>query len=308
MQVKYKRIAMTLLLVGILPQAAVVQPAKSQNESVTIELQHGPIDVVPGVATELHSKDVSVRLSALRKLDDMGAGAAPFVPDLIKVVDGIHDGERQQALGILRNIGPEAAAAVPALVQTLDDKQYLRDRAIETLQAIGPDAKEAIPALLHVLQEGNLTSNAEQALAAIGHEAISPLTKSLNDKNPDCRRLCITALGLIAANPKTSPADSSELIVPAITQMLADRNFDVEREACWALEKIGSPAKGSVPSLIKAMSDKSEYIRQFSADALGAIGPQAIGALPVLKKALADDTVRRNARAAIKKIEQGDVE
>lgn len=307
MHLNYKRIALTVLMIGALPQAVLAQGEQS-NEQVTIELRHGPIDVVPGVATELHSKVVSVRLSALSKLDDMGAGAAPFVPELIKVVDGIHDGERQQALSILRNIGPEAAPAVPVLIQTLDDKQYLRDRAIETLQAIGPAAKDAIPALLHILELGNTTSNAEQALAAIGHDAIAPLIKNLNDRSPDCRRLCITALGLVATNPKTIAADSNELIIPAITNMLTDKDFDVKREACWALEKIGAPAKGSVPSLIKAMANKSQYIRQFSADALGAIGPSAQSAIPVLKQALSDEVVRRNARAAIKKIEQGDIE
>lgn len=302
----YKRIALTVLMIGALPQTVLAQGEQS-SEQVTIELRHGPIDVVPGVATELHSKVVSVRLSALSKLDDMGAGAAPFVPELIKVVDGIHDGERQQALSILRKIGPEAAPAVPVLIQTLDDKQYLRDRAIETLQAIGPAAKDAIPALLHILELGNTTSNAEQALAAIGHDAIAPLIKNLNDKSPDCRRLCITALGLIATNAKSN-ADSNELIIPAITNMLTDNDFDVEREACWALEKIGAPAKDSVPDLIKAMANKSQYIRQFSADALGAIGPSAQSAIPVLKQALSDEAVRRNARAAIKKIEQGDIE
>lgn len=302
MQVNYKRLALTVLLIGFLPQAA-----SAQSEQVTIELRHGPIDVVPGVATELHSKDVSVRLSALRKLDDMGTGAAPFVPELIKVVDGIHDGERQQALTILKNIGPEATAAVPILIQTLEDKQYLRDRAIETLQAIGSEAKDAIPALLHVLEEGNTTSNAEQALAAIGHDAIAPLIKSLNNKNPDCRRLCTSALGLVATDPKTNAADIGELIIPALAKVLTDNNFEVEREAFFALEKIGAPAKDSVPNLIKAMSNRSEYIRQFSADALGAIGPSAQSAIPVLKQALTDESVRRNARAAIKKIEQGDL-
>ena len=302
MHVNYKRLALAVLLIGLLPQAA-----SAQSEQITIELQHGPIDVVPGIATELHSKNVSVRLSALRKLDDLGSGAAPFVPELIKVIDGIHDGERMHALGILKTIGPEATAAVPILIQTLDDKQYLRDRAIETLQAIGPGAKAAIPALLHVLEEGNNTSNAEQALASIGRDAIAPLLKSLNDKNPDCRRLCIAALCLVAMDPKTDTADTSDLIIPAIAQMLTDNNFDVEREACFALEKIGAPAKDSVPSLIKALSNRSEYIRQFSADALGAIGPSAQNAIPALKQALTDESVRRNARAAIKKIEQGDL-
>lgn len=270
------------------------------SESVTVELKHGPVDVAPGISTELKSKQIAVRLSALRKLDDMGSGASPFVNDLITVVNGVHDGERLQALAILTSIGPEAAPAVPILIETLDDKQLMRDRAIGALKAIGPAAAPAIPALIKILHEDNSTSDAEQALAAIGSDAVNPLIKALGDKTPNCRRLCITALGLIAVASNSTDKE----IVPAITRMLQDGNFEVAREACWSLEKLGKAASQSVPQLIESMNNKDQWIRQFSADALGAIGAPAKSALPVLNKALKDEGVRRSARAAIKKIEQ----
>ncbi len=279
-------------------------PVDASSESVTIELKHGPIDVAPGISTELKSKQISVRLSALTKLDDMGSGAAPFVNDLIAVIDGVHDGERLHALSILKNIWPEAAPAVPILIQTLDDKQLMRDRAIAALSAIGPAASPAIPALIHVLHEGNFTSNAEQALAAIGPQAVPALIKALQDKTPSCRKLSVAALGLIGTNAGDG---AGKEVVQAITRMLQDSDFEVAREACWSLEKLGKNASDSVPQLIVSLSNKDQYIRQFSADALGSIGAPAKSALPLLNKALKDEAVRRSARAAIKKIEQDEM-
>lgn len=308
----------TIVLFGILSAGFLPLSAQAQSNStaltqpeqaeVNIDLQH-TTDVSPGISTELQSNHSAIRLSALRKLDDAGAGAAPYVPDLIKVVSGIHDDERQQALSILRAIGPEAAPAVPVLIETLDDKQFLRDRAIEALEAIGPPAKAAVPGLIKVLREGNTTSHAELALASIGADAVPALFEGLKDKSADCRRMSVCALGKVKL-PADLPMDdkaevSNKAILAAISRMLKDNVLDVAREACWALEKIGAPAKDSVPDLIEAMNSKNGYLRQFSADALGSIGPSAKDALPVLNKALTDEQVRVNARSAIKKIEQG---
>ncbi len=193
---------------------------------------------------------------------------------------------------------------MPILTQTLDDKQYLRDRAIEALEAIGPAAKAAVPGLMQVLKAGNTTSHAELALASIGGDAVPALLDGLSDKSADCRRLCVCALGKIKL---ASKGTDDKAIVAAITKMLEDKDFEVARETCWALEKIGATAKDAVPKLIEAMNSKNGYIRQFSADALGSIGPSAKEALPVLNKALTDEQARISARSAIKKIEQGDV-
>ncbi len=53
---------------------------------------------------------------------------------------------RNKAAEALGQIGPEARAAVPALIQTLKDPE-VRAAAITALGAMGPAAKEALPAL-----------------------------------------------------------------------------------------------------------------------------------------------------------------
>lgn len=249
---------------------------------------------------DLKSKDDSVRQGALRRLDDLGADAWPFVPELITIIDGVSDDDKQMALGIVATIGPKAALAVPILIDTLQDKQYLRDRAIAALGAIGPDAKEAVPALVKVLQGGAVTSNAEEALAKIGPDAIPQLLLGLSDKNPDCRRLCITALRDLKDRPDS--------VIAPIIKMLNDREFDVQREALWALEKIGKPASCAVPDLISMLKNKDQYLRKFAADALGAIGGPAKDALPLLNQSLENEVVRASARSAIKKIEHASLQ
>ncbi len=101
-----KLIALSLVSAALMTLAAgaesEAQPVVADVTEITIELQHGPAEPQVTIEADLQSKETATRLDALRKLDDMGAGAAPFVSALIRVVDGIHDDERQQALSILR--------------------------------------------------------------------------------------------------------------------------------------------------------------------------------------------------------------
>lgn len=304
-----RRKALSLLclaIFGLIPSCPVaiaqVIPDVGQADDFAVDRDRNQLDdaAIKSLRADLTSKDDAARQAALRRLDDLGSNAWPFVPELITIIDGVSDDDKQVALGVVAAIGPKASAAVPILIDTLQDKQYLRDRAIAALGAIGPDARAAVPALLKVLQGGAVTSNAEEALAKIGPDAIPLLLSGLNDKNPDCRRLCITALRDLSGRPDT--------VIAPIIKMLNDREFDVQREALWALEKIGKPAEVAVPDLIIVLKNKNEYLRKFAADALGAIGAPAKEALPLLNQCLDNEVVRPSARSAIKKIERADLQ
>jgi hypothetical protein len=52
----------------------------------------------------------------------------------------------------LRKKGPEAKAAVPALVQALEDNEAISCPAAQALAAIGPEAEPAIPALVEAIK------------------------------------------------------------------------------------------------------------------------------------------------------------
>ncbi len=88
------------------------------------------------VAQEGISSRVPTLIEALKDPDsDVGYGAA-------------------QALG---RIGPEAKAAVPALIKALvdDPRNTVRSHAAQALGQIGPEAKAAVPALIEALKDEN---------------------------------------------------------------------------------------------------------------------------------------------------------
>jgi len=70
----------------------------------------------------------------------------------------------------LGSIGPEAAEAVPALAQALEDENWeVREAAALALNMIGPAALEAVPALIQALgdENDNARASAAWALTAI---------------------------------------------------------------------------------------------------------------------------------------------
>src|SRR5262249_32026122 len=82
--------------------------------------------------------------------------AREVVPGVAKRLTDTSGPLRQQAFDMIRSYGPEARAAVPALIDIARDSSAshdLRYQAIHALGQIGPNAKEAIPVLKKLLEE-----------------------------------------------------------------------------------------------------------------------------------------------------------
>jgi HEAT repeat protein len=74
----------------------------------------------------------------------------------------------------LREIGPPAKTAVPALIWALGDVRYIRSTAADALRAIGPESvKTAVPALVRLLKDDDaeVRSAAIKALKVIEPQA-----------------------------------------------------------------------------------------------------------------------------------------
>lgn len=113
--------------------------------------------------------------------------------------------ERFDATFALAQMGEDARAAVPALMDLLTDADLLlRKMAVVALGAIGPDARQAVPTLIEVL---------------------------LHAEEPSVRRLAAVSLGQI---------DAQECF-PALEQASEeDEDDDVRVTAAEALEEIES--------------------------------------------------------------------
>ncbi len=172
----------------------------------------------------------------------------------------------------------------------------------------GPQAAAAVPDLIEALQKGDdhLRLSAAITLGRIGKAAVQPLTRLLTSKDVDTRYYSVWALAWVG------PAASTA--APAVSTLLADDDVEVRRRAAHALSHIAPDPKivlpalwrrlnepdavvwkavsgalvrfraRAVPGLCAALDEKQTCLR--AAEVLGAIGADAAEAVPVLRKLL----------------------
>src|SRR5262249_1816438 len=129
--------AVCLLALSVLSCAAADVPGKSLDESLR----------------QCKDTDPKVRVQAVLNLgrDGKEPRAGDAAQTALKDPD---ERVREAAAGALGVMGPDAKAAVPALLDTLKDKSgAVRLRVLDALGQFGPDAKVAVPELTAALSD-----------------------------------------------------------------------------------------------------------------------------------------------------------
>ncbi|HVR34535.1 MAG TPA: HEAT repeat domain-containing protein [Methylomirabilota bacterium] len=95
----------------------------------------------------------SVRGAALQSLSHVEHGSVVAL-EAGRLLADPKPGVRIDAAQLLKNLGPEAKPAIPALIEALQDENadVLRFAA-QALGSIGPEARAAVPGLIEVLEE-----------------------------------------------------------------------------------------------------------------------------------------------------------
>jgi HEAT repeat protein len=240
---------------------------------------------------------------------------AAAIPDLIAVL-GRPDGQvRDTACRVLMSFGPEARAAIPALIamanETWSDSTDVEHRrlnldclAIQALTKIAlktDSAGQIIAALTELVQEKspNRCARAVHALGEFGpaaESAVPTLIRALPWKLPSPANsrvldppVVIAALGRIATGPKSS----AEFIAALGRVMRTGEQRGIQADAADALGKFGPAAEAAVPDLIRAIeaTDPKEHDRVSwrASVALGRIAPRtksASDAIAALQRSL----------------------
>ena len=181
----------------------------------------------------------------------------------------------------LQQLGPQAKAAIPAMVALLKGPDVAtHHRAIEVLEAIGPEAPEVVQALLQALRHPDLDIGycAAEALTMNEDKSVVPaviemLSEDKSSQSAECELRVLQALG-----PEACEA------VPVLIECL---NFErLARSAVNTLGNIGPDAAPAVPALLK-LYDQSRAndkypLRRSIIVALGRIGPDAQACSPLL--------------------------
>ena len=168
-----------------------------------------------------------------------------------------------------RDLGREARAAVPALAAALRDRNdQVRWRAAEALGKLGPDAAAAVPALVDALDRSDmLAQEAAKALGRMGgaaRPAVSALASALTRDDVYLRREAAKAL------VKLGP--DAEEAVPVLVEALRDKDRTVRAESCKVLGRIGPAARSAVPALKALLRDPDDLVRVQADEALRRIG------------------------------------
>jgi len=194
-------------------------------------------------------------------------------PALVSALKADSSVVRSTATDELKQMGPEASAALPVLVEMLgDDDPATRAAAANMLGEFGPTAAEAVPALVEAINDTDswVRHNAITALGKIGDsQALPALVKALHHSDSYTRYVAAEALGKLG--PKAAPA------IPDLIETINDEFSQAGWAAVTSLGQIGPEADEAIPVLIKLLEGEDWSYKHYAASALKSITGQNFG-------------------------------
>ena len=278
-------------------------------------IRPGPGVSVPLLSNVLRDADPAIRTEALDILADIGQPAVPTLTRLLGQADVAY-----WCCMALGEIGPDAAAAAPALAKVLRNNprpEVCREAAL-ALGSIGPAAAGAVPTLTEALGRKDPAGVAAvaYALGQIGPKAnasVPSLSRCAASSDPLVKAVSVWALAkiepqnenrkqvavaqLVASLRSDQPqlrhaalrglADlqpTPEAALPAMSKALQDNDKSVASAALFAVASFGDPA---IPALTDAL--KRKELRPAAARILGQMGSRAKEAAPALVEIVRTD-------------------
>ncbi len=294
-------------------------PSVRENAIATVKLYGQTArEAAPALIGELNDKDVSLRVNAAITLGiiglpekDLPAGVTGLMRMLNNESQSI---VRYQAAMAIGRLGPDARAAIPALLATAKDTSSweIRKAVAFALGAVsddrqhGPDVR-SMRALASLLNDASFQVRLEAILAlmvlgppqaALDKAAIiKSLEGAIHDRNK------VVAIWARTGQMRMDNT-ITETHLKALAKYLTAPELSPRIHAARALGTIGPQAKSRVPDLISALDDNDPLVILWSAWALGQIGnpaSQSVAKLENLKQHK-DEAVQRAAAEAIDRI------
>lgn len=198
---------------------------RASRDQAELAIRNIGSNALPTLLAWISKRDTPLRKKVLAALGERG-----------RAMLHLHQAQDYHALttyacGVLKSL---AKPMVPDLVILLKDSDpYVRSSAAFALDQIGPTAEAAIPALVDSLADREAMNNAMQALKDIGARADQVLpvsTQWLCSTNKDVQMAAMWALGQWGTNAQAA--------VPKVRQFLADPDLGIRLSATNALNRI----------------------------------------------------------------------
>jgi HEAT repeat protein len=226
---------------------------------------------------ELRESDPAIRFAAARALTLLGPDAAEAVPALVELLGSPHPALRAVAAKALAGVGRAAKPAVPGLKAMLEDaRPELRTLAADALSRIDPDVSEALAvlrdALLSEKHQGGFRFRTDGVQVPEGWRGDTIYPDSLEE--------CVARFGERAVAVLADIVDDSDLDEWSADNVSSQCGAPVRVWAALLLGRLGPDARKAVPALTRALNDRDTFVRDAAASALGRIGPAAKEAAP----------------------------
>jgi HEAT repeat protein len=227
----------------------------------------------------LKDPDEAVRRQAVKAIRAIRPGPQVMGPLLVRLLEDADPGVR---IRILHAIAEAGAKAVPGLIKALDNDRICYWACL-VLREIGPDAKDAVPALTKRLQDPRpeIRREAILALAAMGDAAAStvgPIAAALNDEHT--RTAATYALGRIGQIPADAEA--------AVRANVKSDDKVLGTASLWALARVHPEdtqlRREAGEQLIERLKDQDPLVRVAAARALAALPPAPEIMMPLWEK------------------------
>lgn len=172
---------------------------------------------------------------------------------------------------------------VPALIETLNGELSVKEKlpAVTELAEAGPEAVAAVPALVALLNTAHqaLRTSAIYALAAIGEPAIHPLCGLLEHSGERASRGQVSpdfdSRWMTLHDAAYTLATIGAPAIEPLIGLLGSAHEWTRMNAAFALGEMDSEAASAVPALETALQDESHYLIRVAANSLGAIRKDA---------------------------------
>jgi HEAT repeat protein len=269
------------------PSTHVAPDGSATNQDDSQHFTGSPKQEVTELIGQLQGPDTGSKKGIIDVLADLGPEAGAAVPVLINLLSDRDETVRKSAINALGKIGPRARLAIPSLFGTLNaPDREIRRMSGDALLSIDPEAGVLVDALSR--SELNIREGAHDALWRISpgtKAAIPKLVKALNHADGSIRHTAVKALGRIGSSA-----------VPAL--IYAAKDPIIGYSAITALSNV-RPSAAEIPILAEVIKGPDWSISFEAINALAKIGPAAVPALTDALLHSAAASVRRTAAHAL---------
>jgi HEAT repeat protein len=244
-----------------------------------VALRPGPQVMQPLFEQIMADSDPTAQMRILHAVAEAGEAA---VPGLMRALQ--NEKVAYWACVVLREIGPTAKAAVPALVEVLKSpRPDVRREAVLALGVMEDTSVSTISQIANLLSDEHAATAATFALGELGkipEDADQKVRENAKSEDKTLASVSLWALARVHPDDKEIRREATEKIV----ENLKDKDPFVRVAAARALAALPPAPEITLPILEKALKEADATTAQYALDALATLGPKAVPRLIELLK------------------------